>query len=405
MLLVKIAFRNIFRHKRRTLLTLISMAGGYALMSISFAIIEGSYSRLIDAFTKSYVGHVQIHKQGFLDKPSVYLTIPEYDKAVETLNSSAEVKSWAPRVIFSSLAYGNQKTMGVQAVGIDPDKEKNTTRIEASVKKGKYLQPEFSKEILVGYGIAKVLKLKLGDAIVLMGQAADGSIANDEFFVRGIMGDETDTRNKHKIYMELQAAQEYLALEKRIHEVAVVIDDFRRSQSFADQLQNSLSIQKLTVSPWEEVESGFYKAMQIDKKGNNVTLFIVMFVVGVSILNTVLMNIFERTKEFGVMIAIGTRPQSLSKIIFLEVSFLSFISVLCGVGVAYAANYYFATHGILFEEGFEYGGVVFDRMIASLDFFVFAFPAVLTWLVAVLVSFIPAYRLRKLSPIEALREF
>ena len=187
MIIARIAFRNIFRQKRRSLLTALMMVGGFVLSSISLGISGGSYSRLIDLFTRDHTGHIQVHRKGYLDRPSLYKTFDRPEELGARIESLPHVEAWAPRVHSPALAFRGQKTTGVQLMGVDPLREAQTTRLKRKVIQGRFIGAEPAAEIILGRGLAEVLGAVPGDEIVLIGQGADGSIAHDLFEVVGLV--------------------------------------------------------------------------------------------------------------------------------------------------------------------------------------------------------------------------
>ena len=300
MLTLRLAFRNILRQKRRSLLTGLSMTGGYMLFVFSFSLLEGSYGNLIDIFTLDNTGHIQIHKDDYLDRPKIYKTLQDRDLIESTLQADAQVKSFTPRVFAPALAYAANKTTPAQVIGVDPDKEPTVTRLRQKVSAGTYFDstPDadgYSKA-MIGHGLAMSLKLSVGDEIVLISQGADGSIANDIFIVTALIGNRTSF-DRMAIYLPLNAAQMFLSLGPDVHEYALLVTDKNANESIAVELARKLP--DVTVSPWQVVESTFYRTMQSDKQGNHFMMALIVFIVFIGVLNTVLMSVLERTREFG----------------------------------------------------------------------------------------------------------
>ncbi|MBI4843840.1 MAG: ABC transporter permease, partial [Nitrospirae bacterium] len=152
MIIHKIAFRNIFRNKWRSILTGMMMAGGCALFGLFFGMVDGTYGNLIDMFTRDHTGHIQIHKKGYLDKPSIYKTLASPDLIGKKIESISYVNSWAPRVYTPALAFAGKKTTGVTVMGIDPVREAKTTRLKNKVSKGSFLSASPELEVVISDG-------------------------------------------------------------------------------------------------------------------------------------------------------------------------------------------------------------------------------------------------------------
>lgn len=403
MIISKIAFRNIFRHKRRSLLTGLMMAGGCALFSISFGMVDGSYGLLINMFTRDHTGHIQIHEKGYLDKPSIYKIIRNAKAIGERLKEIPYVESWAPRVYTPALAFAGTKTSGVEVMGIDPDREAQTTRLKYKVKQGHFLSEEGTNNIIIGERLARVLKVGLGDKIALIGQGVDGSIANDLFTVTGITGEKEASYGGNMCYMNINDARSFLSMREGAHEIAIVLTDQSKTARTIPLIKKLLDDDTLDVEPWQVVEEQFYRAMQADIKGNWITMLIFMIIIAIGILNTVLMVILERTTEFGVMRAIGTRPSQIFRLIVFETTYLSFLSIIVGTLLGIAANWLLSIYGITLSNPVDWGGFLFDTITSKVTPRSIINPMVMIVITAILVSIPPAIRAARIQPVKAMR--
>jgi len=399
MILIKMAFRNIFRHKRRSLFTGLLMAGAYVLFSVSLGVTEGSYSKMIDIYTRSHTGHIQVHKKGYLDRPSIYGSFKHYAEIGEKIGRIDEVVSWAPRVYSPTLAFAGNKTTGVRIIGIDPEKESHTTFIKEKLKEGTFLSDSQSGEIMIGEGLARIIRAGIRDTIALIGQGTDGSIANDLFTVAGILEGE----DRLSCYMHINAAQEFISMGDRAHEIAVILKHHSRAKTVTETIQNTLGSVALDVVPWQDVEKEFYRAMQMDKQGNWITQFIIMLIVAIGILNTVLMTLLERTREFGILRSVGTRPYQIFALILLETGFLSAFSIAVGAILSLFFNYLLSIYGIELPTPIELEGLRFESYVSEITTETILLPAVVTFIVALAVSTVPALRAARITPVKALR--
>ncbi len=401
MIILKIAFRNIFRRKKRSVLTGLMMAGGCALFALSFGMMDGTYGNVIDMFTRDHTGHIQIHANGYLDKPSIYKTFDNVDSIGSKIESVPYVESWSPRVYTPALAFAGTKTSGVQIVGIDPAREARTTRLKHKVKKGNYLSSTSLNEIVISDRLSRVLKVNLGDEVALISQGADGSIANGLFTVKGITGKKEGSSTT--CYMNINSVQEFLSLGSKVHEIAVVLKNQALTLKSIGRIEKALKEASLDVEPWQVVESQFYTAMQADIKGNRWTMAILTIIIAVGVLTTVLMIILERTREFGVLKAIGSRPLQIFMLIVFETAFLSVLSIIIGTIAGIFANWWFSVYGITYSTPIEYGGFYFYKMTSEITLRSIVMPALVIFGTAVFVSVWPAIRAARIIPVKALR--
>ena len=410
MLIFKLAFRNILRNSRRSLLTLLSMGGGFFLLCLTLSTSEGSYSNIINIFTQDHTGHVQIHQEDYLERPSLYKTISNIDALMAQLEGNSDVISVAPRIYGPSLAYGKKKTFPAQVVGIDALREANTTRLKSKIKQGQYLTNQMTEDgyfqAMLGYSLANNLGLNIGDELVLISQGIDGSIANDIFIVTAIIGD-ANSFEKMNVYISLTAMQQFLSMEtgenSQVHEIVITLKHQSLARSFAKKIQQKLLNASLTVEPWQVVESSFYNSMQADKKGGYVSMGIIIFIVSIGVLNTILMGTLERTREFGVLKAIGTRPASIFSLIIIESFMLALISCLLGLLLSLPLCFWLASSGIPMPEPIDMGGIVFDTLLGEVSWYVILLPSFVVITSTLLVSFIPAIRAANILPIKALQ--
>ncbi|HDZ62142.1 MAG TPA: ABC transporter permease [Nitrospirae bacterium] len=403
MIILKIAFRNIFRRKRRSVLTGLMMAGGCAMFALFIGMIDGGYGSVIEMFTRDHTGHIQIHKAGYLDKPSIYKTIDEPDSVGSRIEQVAGVQSWAPRVYTPALAFAGKKTTGVKVTGVDPIKEALTTRIKYKVEKGRFISEIPSREIVVNEGLAKILKVDLGEEIALIAQGADGSIANELFTVVGITGKSGSSSGSSICYMNIRSAQEFLSLGDRVHEIAIILTDYKKTELTAGLIKNALNETMLEVHPWQVVESQFYKAMQADIKGNWYSIMVFTVIIAIGVLNTILMVILERTREFGVLKALGTSPFQIFHLIVFETLFLAVLSIMIGTVAGMAGNWWFQEYGITLSEPIEYGGYIWDTITAKVTLRSVVIPALIIFSTALVVSIWPAIRASRIIPVKAMR--
>jgi len=404
MLMFKLAFRNIFRQRRRSVLTALSMSGGYILCVLSFSMTEGSYSNVIKIFTEDHTGHIQIHSEDYLTRPKIHKNISTDSNIEQILSDSVFVRAYTKRVFSPALAYSEKKNTPVKIVGIDPELELNTSRLGDKVKEGEYFNGLPNKDgyyhAMIGVSAAKTLGLKPGDELILISQGADGSIANDIFLVGAIVGSKSSW-DSATVYLPLNAAYEFLTLHNRVHQYSLMLNDANDVLAATKELRQQLP--ELSVDPWMVVEETFYKTMQADKEGNQFSLFIIVFIVFIGVLNTVLMSVLERTHEFGVLKAIGSRPGTITFMILLETSLLAILSVAAGVILAIPLILWFANVGLTFPDPIDVGGIAFQHMTGEFSLQVFLLPMAFILSFAIVVAIFPGIRAARVLPTEAMR--
>jgi len=399
----KIAFRNTLRQKRRTILTALTMVGGFVLAAISIGWSDGTYNTIINMFTRNQLGHIQIHRKGYLDKPSLYRTISDYKKMGEEISAVQGVESWTCRLFAAGLASVNESSSAVQIRGIDPEKEQRTTRFNQKIIQGRTLSQKPGHEAVLGEGLAQVLEADLSEEIVIVSQAADGSIANDLYTITGILSSGDDASDRMSLYLHLEEAQELFVLDGEVHEIALVVEELGQVDRITNEIKMSLDDPDLEVSPWQEFAKSFYRAMEVDKEGMWIMIFVIILIVAVGVLNTVLMSVLERIREYGVQKAVGTRPRFIFWQVILEIHIIAAGSILAGALLSFIFNHLISINGIALPFSFTYGGVEFKKMYAEVNFRTFIIPAITVILSSLIVCLFPAFKAARVEPAKAMR--
>ena len=381
---------------------MLTMFGGFTLSALSIGWADGTYDRIIEIFTHNRLGHIQVHAQGYLDKPSLYKIIRDYQKVGQQIEKVKGVEGWSPRIYSAGLASVGEKSAGVQITGIDPERESSTTRFDRKVIQGKSFSSSPSHEAILGKGLARTLQAEIGDEIVIVSQGADGSIANDLYTVVGITESGDATSDRISFYLHLKDAQELLVLEDAVHEIVVMAEKLNRVKALAQRVPQVLNNPNLEVSPWQKFARSFYVAMQADKQGAWIMLFIIILIVAIGVLNTVLMTVLERTREYGLMRAVGTRPRQIFKLVLFEVGLMAIIGILIGMVLSLPLNYYLSQHGIPMPQSFNYGGMEFTHYYSTVNANSLFIPAITVMLSAILVSLLPALKAAKVAPWRAM---
>lgn len=405
------AFRNIFRQRRRSILTGLSMLGGFFMAALFIGFSDGSYNDIIDKFTRTRMGHIQIHEKTYLDRPSLYKTINNIPEIGGILESTKNVESWTPRLFSAGLVSVGMKTAGVQIIGIDPEKERQTTQFDSKILDGRSFSDIPSHEAILGKGLAEILKAAVEDEIVIISQASDGSIAEDLYRIVGILSSGDDIGDRTAFYLHLQDAQELLTLEGRVHEIAVTLTKLNKVVKTNRLIAEKIDGEILVSHTWQEFAKAFYSAMKADQEGMWIMLVIIVIIVAVGVLNTVLMSVLERRREYGILKALGTRPKQIVKLVILEVSILALISIILGTGLGLLSNSYLAAHGFnisKFYKGMEtltYGGIKFETMKSVVNLRSFIIPTVTIVFVAIFVGFFPALKAARTDPAKTMRMY
>jgi putative ABC transport system permease protein len=402
-MILKIALRNIFRQKRRTILTALAMIAGFTLSSLFIGLSDGAYGNIITMFTRNRTGHIQVHRAGYLDKPSLYETIDGYAAIGETIQGTAGVDAWTPRVYAAGLGSVGEKSTAVQVIGVDVARETQATRFDQKVVEGSVLAETASHEAVIGKGLAKILSGTVGSEIVIFSQGADGSLANDVYKIVGIAESGGDVTDRVACYLHIEDAQELFVLEGRIHEIVVIISNINQVSKVTDAIKARLNNSTLEVAPWQVVAKSFYRAMKVDQQGDAIARWVIMLIVAIGVLNTVLMSVLERTREYGVLKAVGTKPTQIFWLVICEVVIIAIGSIAVGALLGVLANYLLSIYGITYPEEITYGGMKIKTLYAEVNARCLIIPAITVMLSATIVSLFPAIKAARIMPAKAMR--
>ncbi len=337
--IIKIAWRNLWRNKRRTLITTASVFFAVLLALVMRSMQLGTYENMVKNAVSFYTGYIQVHKTGYWEDKSINETF-EFTQAVEDeIKSEPGITSVTPRLESFALASSGNYTKGSAIIGTDPEKEARFTQLNKFVVRGEYLKPG-GQGLLVGSKLAEYLKVDVGDSLVLFGQGYHGITAAGEYPIRGILNFPNPEMNKQSIYMSLQESQYYYAAPNMLTSLAIMIKDPDKLQIKVIDLKKKLG-KKYEVMDWKEMMPELQQEIQADNAGGIFMLGILYVIIFFGILGTVMMMSMERKKEFGVMIAVGMRKGKLILMLLFETLIIGLLGVLSGIIAGFPINLYF----------------------------------------------------------------
>jgi ABC-type lipoprotein release transport system permease subunit len=403
---VLIAVRNLLRNPRRTVI----MVGGTTFSVVGYvfvlAFFDGFFENTIENSTRYITGHVQVERPGFRRELAPEAAIASPQPLLAALRSIPGVAAAAPRVQAQALASTAAKSEGVMLMGVDPVAERTVTFIDRTIVEGKALAPGADREAMIGRELAAKLRLKLGEKIVVMTQAADGELGTAAYRVSGIFATESSTFDGAFVFVTLGAAQSLLGLEGRVSTINLRLDERSRSARAIEELQARFRSEDLAFAPWQELLPQLDEMVKFNRVVTDILLAVLLLVVATAIMNTVFMAVTERTRELGVMMALGTSPPALVRMIVYETVALLLGSALAGYGAGIALVAYFGRAGMDLS-GFFQGyaaipgltGVVYPQLMSQSV----VPPGIALIVLGVLVSLYPATKAARLEPSLAIR--
>jgi ABC-type lipoprotein release transport system permease subunit len=319
-----------------------------------------------------------------------------------------EIAAYTFRGQAFALISSADRTYGVVLTGIDPQKEARVSRLKQLVREGHFLASNDRNQAVVGKLLARNLRARIGDELTLLGQGRDGSIAATVVSVKGIFSSGIDEFDRATMQIPLTTFQDTFSMDQAVHEIVIVGKSLSDVAGIKAKLQRALwaleGRKKLKTLDWQELMPGLRQAIEMDLISGLIFYGLLIIVVAFSILNTFLMAIFERTKEFGVMMAIGTTPRRLTKILLLESMTITLIGIIAGIGIGIGITAYFQVHGIDFAGGSEllsqFG--ITGRMYPKLSFLSVTIGPFMVLFFTFFAALYPALKIRRLLPVDAM---
>jgi ABC-type lipoprotein release transport system permease subunit len=330
---LSMAWRNIRRNLRRTLITLCAISFGLAAVIVFFGFTDGFHSQWVENTVKAYSGHIVIHSAGYRDDPEISNAIDGVDSVIQRISEEEALSTYTTRVEIPGLASTAENSAAVFIRGIDTVRETGITGLDERVIEGEYLTRGVRGGLLLGHRLAKRLNAGIGDKVVLMIQAADGSLGAELFRLSGIFRMGSIDIDATQAVITIEDAQGIAVLGERVTGVAIIVDTPADVFPAEERLKKDLEPLGYEVFPWQEVMPALSEMIDLDNVFMYVILVIVLVVVSLGILNTMLMSIMERTREFGVMMALGTKPKHMVGLVMLESLLLGVIGSVMGVTI------------------------------------------------------------------------
>ena len=372
-IVLKLAWRNLWRQPRRTLLTVITISLGLALLLVFLGLGDGSHEQMIESAVHMGSGHVLVQQKGYQEQGGINrLLSPEEIRSVETW--SQEMKGRFPirhilrRTFVSGLASSADGATGVQLIGIQPLAEMQASNFDEKLIEGEFLNADDGDWVILGQGVAHKLALEVGEKLVLMAQGADSvEIRSRLVRVRGILRTGLEEQDQVLALMPLDASQEFLDLGARVHQIALLLQDARFSEELSNIGQQKFS--SLEVLSWGEALPELKDFIRIDEVSSYVMNLILFLLISFTVLNTLLMSVLERGREFALLHCMGLTPGRRFIMVLVEAFFIAFLSALTGFGLGYSVHLYLSRSGLpldLFYSGdLSAAGVAFDPVMYS----------------------------------------
>jgi len=402
-MLIALAWRNIIRNFRRSLITIVAIAIGLAALLFLWGFNDGVHNNMMRNLQQVIIGSVQIHQDGFFKRPKLTRDMADLTEINRILDELG-VERRALRLRSFALAAGEETSRGLMMLGVDADQEARTTRIASKVSRGRFVRNSDTSACVIGATTARNLKVRLGDDVILLSEDRFGSLAAEKFELIGIIESGEMGIDRGLVIVPLKFMQEMLGMEGRHSEVVLQLD--------SDQLEPVTAILRQQLEPsgfevlrwydmypvmkeWVDLENGFYY----------VFLSIVLLIVAAGVMNTVLMSMLDRVREFGIMMALGCSRVHIALLVMVESLMLGVGGIITGTGLGMGLIFYYQRVGIDLSEmmdsveRFYVDTVIYTEIDA--DHLLITILSVLAS--AAIASLVPAWRASRLEPVEAIQ--
>ena len=404
MILIKLAWRNIFRNKRRTIIAATAIGIGLAALIFVDALMIGMADNMVRTATASFLGDAQIHRAGFRDVQEVSLTIQALDEITEGLAQEEIVEHFTQRTLAPGMITSPANVSAIALVGVHPPTEKFLSQIDDAITEGVYFEGDRSREIVIGAKLAEILEIGLGDRVVVtVAQAETGDLSQEMFRISGIYHFAGEEMNAGMAFVRIEKAREMLGIGNAAHEIAIKFTSIAYSQDPALPFWETYSQHGNEALSWTELMSQLTVILEMTKTGKYIMAVILFFLVAFGIINTLFMSLYERMFEFGVLRAVGTRPFGMARVILFEAGALAIVSIGLGAILGFILTAVFAHVGIDYT-GIEMTGVTIQELIRPImKVEQFIMYPVWLFIFTLIAGLYPARHAAKISPATAMR--
>ena len=403
-----LAWKNLWRNRRRTIITLAAIAFSVMLVQALHNLSYGVYAGMVDSGVRAGSGHIAVYQEGYLDSREETLYFEDGD-LIDQITAISGVEQVLPRLYIPALAQSSRESRGVLLIGVDPQRERQINPFLKSLPDEGMVRAADSRDAVVGARLLDELQIKPGQKFVVTAQHRDGTLHSELLHVRGVVRSGMKDIDSSLILIGRERAGLLTGNVAAVHELAVILsnpdDEGAVLGDIAARLGNYPGTEAVS---WERAMPNLANAIKLDYASQKFIFLIILLIVTIGVVNTLLMSVMERMREFGVILALGSRPLTLRGMIMLEALSLGLLAAAIGSLLGCLATWYLADVGInlaaFVPETLEFGGVVFDPVIrASWN------PA---WMIRIagyvvgltlLAALYPAIKAGRITPVEGMR--
>ena len=406
--LLKLAWRDIWRNRRRSLLTMGAIIFAVMIISLANSLQYGTYDAMEELVVRLYAGDLQVHRAGFQDERTLSYSMEEYEQdGAECFDAYPWIEASTRRLTGYGLVSSDSSSAGAMIVGIEPETESSVSTFANQPSHGEALADGDDHAVVLGQILANNLDVAVGDSVVVLTQGYRNVMGADLYLVKGLIRTGSPDVDRGMMIMTLPDAQYLFSMEGRITEIVLRTEDFRAAETYAPVLQEALGADRYEVIDWKVLMPDIQQMRTLKFAGNYIFYFFLLLLIGFEIFNTTTMSMMERVREFGVMMSIGLKPRQLSLLVMLELAMKVVLALVIGLGITFLIVWVLKDNPIPvtgeLAQMYEDLGVVVQGISFSARLPVFIFPLVSVTVIALASMVYPILRMRRFSPVEALR--
>ncbi len=405
MKVLRMAWRNLWRNGRRTLVTVGAMTLALWAMVLYTSLMQGMLGSMESTLLDVELGEIQIHADGYLERPSIWERIEDPDALLQALDETG-LRSSA-RLLGGALVASGDASTGAVLKGLRPERDAQVSDVYQRLDRGEWLDPFDPMGVVLGYRLARTLGIDVGDELVALSQATDGSMANDLFLVRGVLESLSEETDRATVFLVEDQFRSFFTLEDGAHQVIVRSgegQDLAAAAGVVEQAAAS-SVPGVEVKSWRDLLPGIANILDSAQAAVQVVAFVVYVVIAILILNAMLMAVFERIREFGVLKAIGVSPRRVLALILIEGALQAALAIVIGLVASLPALWFVTARGIDVGQlgGTAIMGVSMDQVwTGAVSPATIAGPVMILLFIVGLAVLFPAVKAARISPIEAI---
>ena len=401
---IKLAWRNLWRNRRRTLIAISSIIFSVLLASWMRSMQEGSYDSMIENVVKFYSGYLQVQDTAYWEERTLENSMEFSPELIHQIENLKDVTLVSHRLESFALAANHQHSKPGMVLGIEPEAENRITAISKKIKAGEFIQPG-DKSVVLGKGLADFLNLTVGDTLVMIGQGYHGISANGLFPVKGIMEHPNQEFDKRLVLLDIETAREFYSAYGLSTSLVVMTGDHYQVDHLKAEIGGLLSPEK-TVLTWVEMQPEIEQLIQSDRASGIIMLGILYLVIAFGMFSVIMMMVKERRREFGVIHAVGMKKRKMAIVVLLETLFIGIIGCTIGLAVSYLFCLWFYHNpipltGEMATATVQYG--MEPYMFFSIQPSLFYNQMILVFFISLFIAIFPVYNIYRLKITNALR--